>query len=107
MIVTTTSNIEGSEIKEYLGVVSSQAFIGSNFFKDILAGLRDMFISRRSTYEKILEDAKHHAMQELIFKARSKGANAIVGVQLAYETVGNNNSMLMVSITGTAVRISA
>jgi uncharacterized protein YbjQ (UPF0145 family) len=104
MIVTTTHNIEGKQITQYLGIVTSQTIIGANFFKDILGGLRDFFGGRSGTYEKVLDEAKGYAMNELIQKAKALGANAIVGIDLDYETVGSNASMLMVSVSGTAVR---
>ncbi|HEY0677192.1 MAG TPA: heavy metal-binding domain-containing protein [Chitinophagaceae bacterium] len=106
MIVTTTPNIEGRHITQYLGVVTSQTIIGANFFKDILGGLRDFFGGRSGTYEKVLEEAKQYAMNELIQKAQGLGANAIVGIDLDYETVGANGSMLMVSASGTAVKLT-
>ena len=105
MIITTTPNIEGRQIAQYMGVVTSQTIIGANFFKDIFAGLRDFFGGRSGTYERVLEEAKQYAMNELIQKAQAIGANAVVGVDLDYETVGANGSMLMVSISGTAVRL--
>jgi uncharacterized protein YbjQ (UPF0145 family) len=103
MIVTTTPSIEGRAIQSYLGVISSETIIGANFFKDILGGLRDVFGGRSGTYEKVLEEAKQYAMQELIQKGQALGANAIVGIDLDYETIGANGSMLMVSASGTAV----
>jgi uncharacterized protein YbjQ (UPF0145 family) len=103
MIVTTTPSIEGRPIQSYLGVISSETIIGANFFKDILGGLRDVFGGRSGTYEKVLEEAKQYAMEELIQKGQALGANAIVGIDLDYETVGANGSMLMVSASGTAV----
>lgn len=106
MIATTTHNIEGRQIAQYLGVVTSQTIIGANFFKDILGGLRDIFGGRSNTYEKVLDEAKGYAMNELIQKAKSMGANAVVGIDLDYETVGSNGSMLMVSASGTAVRLA-
>jgi uncharacterized protein YbjQ (UPF0145 family) len=106
MIVTTTPNIEGRPIRQYLGVVTSQTIIGANFFKDILGSLRDIFGGRSGTYEKVLDQAKKYAMTELIQKAEALGANAVVGIDLDYETVGSNGSMLMVSACGTAVRLS-
>ena len=105
MITTTTPNIEGKQITQYHGVVSSQTIIGANIFKDILGGLRDIFGGRSGTYEKVLDEAKQHAMRELIEKAQSVGANAVVGIDLDYETVGANGSMLMVSASGTAVTV--
>jgi len=106
MIITTTPNIEGRPIREYLGVITSQTIIGANFFKDIFAGLRDFFGGRSGTYERVLDEAKQYAMSELMQRASSMGADAIVGVDLDYETVGANGSMLMVSASGTAVRLS-
>ncbi|MGZ5135145.1 MAG: heavy metal-binding domain-containing protein [Flavitalea sp.] len=106
MIATTTHNIEGKQITQYLGVVTSQTIIGANFFKDILGGLRDIFGGRSGTYEKVLDEAKGYAMSELIQKAQAMGANAVVGIDLDYETVGSNGSMLMVSASGTAVKIN-
>jgi uncharacterized protein YbjQ (UPF0145 family) len=105
MIVTTTSTIEGKPVQEYLGVINAQSIIGANMFKDIIAGLRDVFGGRSKTYERVLEEAKEDAMRELVEKAQSMGANGIVGVDLDFETVGAGGSMLMVIATGTAVRL--
>ncbi|HUM45544.1 MAG TPA: heavy metal-binding domain-containing protein [Chitinophagales bacterium] len=104
MITTTTPHIEGKIITDYLGVISAQTIIGANFFKDILGGLTDIFGGRSGTYEKVLEEAKESAMAELAQKAASLGANAVVGIDLDFETVGSNGSMLMVIATGTAVK---
>lgn len=105
MIVTTTPAIEGKQITQYIGLVTAQTIIGANFFKDILGGLRDVFGGRSGTYEKVLEEAKNYALVEIKQKAQSMGADAIVGVDLDYETIGANGSMLMVSISGTAVKL--
>jgi uncharacterized protein YbjQ (UPF0145 family) len=105
MIITTTPNIEGRTITEYLGIVTSQTIIGANFFKDILAGLRDFFGGRSGAYERILDEAKQYAMEELVHRAQSIGADAVVGIDLDYETVGSHGSMLMVSVSGTAVKL--
>jgi uncharacterized protein YbjQ (UPF0145 family) len=105
MIITTTPSIEGMIISEYLGLVTAQTIIGANFFKDILGGLRDVFGGRSGTYEKVLEEAKNYALEELKQKAQTMGAHAVVAVDLDYETIGANGSMLMVSISGTAVKI--
>jgi uncharacterized protein YbjQ (UPF0145 family) len=105
MIVTTTSTVEGRPVQEYLGVINAQSIIGANIFKDFLGGLRDIFGGRSKTYEKVLEEAKEHALTELAEKAQMKGANAILGVDLDFETVGANGSMLMVIATGTAVKL--
>ncbi|HKP31180.1 MAG TPA: heavy metal-binding domain-containing protein [Chitinophagaceae bacterium] len=105
MIITTTPNIEGRPIRQYLGVVTSQTIIGANFFKDIFAGLRDFFGGRSGTYERVLDEAKQFAMSELMQRGTALGADAIVGIDLDYETVGANGSMLMVSVSGTAVKL--
>lgn len=105
MIVTTTNVIEGRPVQEYLGVINAQSIIGANMFKDIFAGIRDLIGGRSKTYERVLEEAKEDALRELTQRAQSIGANAIVGVDLDFETVGASASMLMVIATGTAVRI--
>ena len=105
MITTTTPNIEGKSIEQYLGVVSAEVIIGANVFKDILGGLRDFFGGRSGTYEKVLMEAKQQAMDELIQRSQALGANAVVGIDLDFETVGSGGSMLMVIASGTAVRI--
>jgi uncharacterized protein YbjQ (UPF0145 family) len=105
MITTTTDIIEGHPIKQYLGIVSSEAIIGANIFKDLLAGIRDIVGGRSETYEKVINDARNNALTELIAKAESIGANAVIGIDLDFETVGSGSSMLMVMATGTAVRI--
>lgn len=105
MITTTTHNIEGKSIEQYLGVVSAEVIIGANVFKDILGGLRDFFGGRSGTYEKVLMEAKQNAMDELVQRSQALGANAIVGIDLDFETVGSGGSMLMVIASGTAVRI--
>lgn len=105
MIVTTTNVIEGRPVQEYLGVINAQSIIGANMFKDIFAGLRDIVGGRSKTYERVLEEGKEDALRELTQRAQVMGANAIVGVDLDFETVGASGSMLMVIATGTAVRI--
>lgn len=105
MITTTTPNIEGRSIERYLGVASAEVIIGANFFKDILGGLRDILGGRSGTYEKVLEEARQNALNELVDKAQRMGANAVVGIDLDFETVGANGSMLMVIASGTAVVI--
>lgn len=104
MVITTTSTVEGKPVQQYLGIVNAQSIIGANIFKDIFAGLRDIFGGRSKTYEKVLEEAKEDALRELSQKAQAMGADGIIGVDLDFETVGNNGSMLMVIATGTAVR---
>ena len=105
MIVTTTHNVEGRPVREYLGIINAQSIIGANIFKDILGGLRDVFGGRSKTYEKVIEQAKEDALRELAEKAQSVGANAIIGVDLDFETIGGSCSMLMVIASGTAVRL--
>jgi uncharacterized protein YbjQ (UPF0145 family) len=105
MITSTTNNIEGRPVQQYLGVISSEAIIGANIFKDIFAGIRDIVGGRSATYEKVIEEARNNAMAELVQKAQSIGANAIIGIDLDFETVGAGGSMLMVIATGTAVKI--
>lgn len=105
MLVTTTSTVEGRPVQQYLGIVNAQSIIGANIFKDIFAGLRDVFGGRSKTYERVLEEAKEDAMRELVERAQALGANGILGVDLDFETVGAGGSMLMVIATGTAVRL--
>lgn len=105
MIVVTTPTIEGQPIQQYLGIVSAQAIIGANVFKDILGGLRDILGGRSGTYERVIEEAKTTAIAEMQQRAQALGGNAIVGVDLDFETVGGNGSMLMVIASGTAVRL--
>ena len=92
-------------MQQYLGIVSSEAIIGANVFKDLLANLRDIAGGRSATYEKVIDEARTIALNELVQKAQSLGANAIIGIDLDFETVGGAGSMLMVLATGTAVRI--
>lgn len=105
MLVTTTPNVEGKRIEAYLGVVAGEAILGANIFRDIFAGLRDIVGGRSAAYEKELEKARTIAVQEMEAKARALGANAVVGVDIDYEVVGAG-SMLMVSASGTAVRLA-
>lgn len=105
MILTTTPSVEGRPVRDYLGIVSSQTIIGANFFKDILGGLRDVFGGRSGTYERVLEEAKEYAITELSQKAHAAGADAVIGIDLDYQAIGANGSMLMVSASGTAVKL--
>lgn len=105
MIITTTPTIEGHPIQSYKGIVTGETIIGANLLKDFVAGLTDIFGGRSSTYEKVLIQAKDSALEELKQRAVQLGANAIVGVDLDYETIGGNASMLMVTASGTAVVI--
>jgi len=105
MLLTTTNIIEGKPIQQYLGIVTAEAIIGANIFKDIFAGIRDIVGGRSGTYERVIEEARTNALQELQGKAQQMGANAVVGIDLDFETVGSGGSMLMVVATGTAVKI--
>ncbi len=105
MILTTTPQVEGYRIREYKGVVTGETIIGANFMKDLFAGIRDIVGGRSSSYEKVLRKAKDTAMEEMIERAQQMGANAIVGIDIDYETIGESNSMLMVATSGTAVVI--
>lgn len=106
MLVTTTPNIEGKRIDEYLGIVVGEAILGANIFRDMMAGLRDIVGGRSAAYERELSRARTVAIEEMMERARVMGANAVVGVDIDYEVVGSGGSMLMVSVSGTAVRIS-
>ena len=104
MLVLTTNTIEGKNITKYYGLVSGEAIMGANIFKDIFAGIRDIVGGRSAAYEKELRSAKEIAVSEMIEQARALGANAVIGVDLDYETIGGGGgNMLMVSASGTAV----
>ncbi len=105
MILTTTPQIEGYTIKEYKGVVTGETIIGANFVKDFFAGIRDIVGGRSNSYEKVLREAKDTSFKEMEDRARAMGANAVVGIDIDYETIGETNSMLMVAVSGTAVVI--
>ena len=104
MLLTTTPNIQGREITQYFGIVSGETIIGANLFKDFFAGIRDIVGGRASSYESVLREAKERALQEMSDQAARMGANAVIGIDLDFETVGANGSMLMVTAAGTAVR---
>jgi uncharacterized protein YbjQ (UPF0145 family) len=103
MILTTTPSVDGQNIQRYLGVVAGEAILGANLFKDLFAGIRDLVGGRSATYERELQRARDIAMQELTDRAAELGANAVVGIDVDYEVLGQNNGMLMVSVSGTAV----
>ena len=105
MILSTTPTIEGHTIREYKGVVTGETIIGANFVKDFFAGIRDIVGGRSASYEKVLREAKDSALMEMMERAHMMGANAIIGIDLDYETIGANGSMLMVAASGTAVVI--
>ena len=103
MLITTTPNIEGHHISRYYGVVTGETIIGANLFRDLFASVRDIVGGRSSTYEEVLREAKETALREMEEQAVKLGANAVVGVDLDFETIGGNSSMLMVTASGTAV----
>ena len=105
MLFTTTPTIEGRPIKQYLGVVTGETIIGANAFKDIKAAFTDFFGGRSGTYERVLIEAKDTSMNEMAERAAQMGANAVVGIDIDYETIGQGGSMLMVACSGTAVII--
>jgi uncharacterized protein YbjQ (UPF0145 family) len=108
MLTTTTPSIEGYEIVEYLGLVTGEAILGANIFKDLFAGIRDIVGGRAAAYEQELRRARQIAVDEMVAEAEQLGANAVVGVDVDYETIqiGQGGNMLMVSASGTAVRVA-
>jgi uncharacterized protein YbjQ (UPF0145 family) len=106
MLLTTTSVIDGKQIVKYHGLVSGEAILGANIFRDLFAGIRDIVGGRSAAYEKELRRAKDLAVEEMSAQAQALGANAVIGIDLDYETVGQGGSMLMVSASGTAVTYS-
>ncbi|MBQ2949859.1 MAG: heavy metal-binding domain-containing protein [Prevotella sp.] len=105
MVLTTTNSIEGRPVREYKGVVTGETIIGANMFKDFLAGIRDVIGGRSGSYESVLREAKDTSMREMADRAKALGANAIVGIDIDYATIGQGNSMIMVTTSGTAVVI--
>ena len=105
MIITTTPTLEGQPVRQYLGIVTGEVIVGANIFKDMFAGIRDIVGGRAGAYESTLRNARREAFAELETEAKKLGANAVVGVDIDYEVVGQGGSMLMVSVAGTAVRI--
>jgi uncharacterized protein YbjQ (UPF0145 family) len=106
MLVTTTTNaVEGRKVVEYKGLVAGETILGANIFRDIFASIRDIVGGRSASYERVLNDARQQAVAEMTDKASALGANAVIGVDLDYETDGSNGRMLMVTAAGTAVRI--
>ncbi len=106
MIVTTTPTVEGKKISNYFGIVTGEAIMGANIFRDLFAGVRDIIGGRSGAYEEELGRAREIALQEMQDEAQKRGANAIVGVDLDYEVLGSNGSMLMVTASGTAVQVA-
>lgn len=107
MIVTTTNTIDGRQVREYLGIVTGEAILGANLFRDLFAGIRDIVGGRSGAYEQELRKARDIALEEMQQQAAELGANAVIGVDLDYETIetGGGGGMLMVSASGSAVRI--
>ena len=103
MIITTTAMIEGRPVQTYLGVVTGEVIVGANIFRDLFASIRDIVGGRSGAYEDVLARARKQALVELEAEAQKLGGNAVIGVDLDYEVLGSNGSMLMVSCTGTAV----
>ncbi|MGI9260628.1 MAG: heavy metal-binding domain-containing protein [Woeseiaceae bacterium] len=105
MIQSTTPTIEGKNIDRYYGVVTGEAILGANIFKDLFASVRDIVGGRSAAYEKELHRAREIAFDEMSQQATERGANAIVGIDIDYETVGSNGGMMMVTVSGTAVSL--
>lgn len=103
MLITTTSTLQDKKITEYLGLATGEAIIGANIFRDFFAGIRDIVGGRSGSYERALRDAKDIALKEMQEEAKKLGANAVIGVDLDYETVGKESGMLMVTASGTAI----
>ncbi|AGA70156.1 hypothetical protein Desdi_2741 [Desulfitobacterium dichloroeliminans LMG P-21439] len=105
MIMTTTPNIDGRKIQSYHGIVTGEAIMGANVIRDVFASITDIIGGRSGAYEEKLQDARQIAFQEMQQNAAQLGANAVVGVDIDYEVVGQSGSMLMVSVSGTAVTV--
>jgi uncharacterized protein YbjQ (UPF0145 family) len=105
MIVTTTHDINGRRIVQYFGLVSGEAILGANVFRDFFASVRDVVGGRSGAYERVLKSARDSAVEEMVDEAKARGADAVIGVDLDYEVIGKEGSMLMVSASGTAVKL--
>ncbi len=105
VIVTTTPSIEGRPVQQYCGIVTGEVIVGANLFRDLFANIRDIVGGRSGSYERILRDARTQAIEEIQAEAAQAGANAVIGVDLDYEVIGDTGSMLMVSASGTAVKV--
>ena len=105
MLITTTNSVEGRQVTDYLGVVTGEVIVGANIFKDLFAGIRDIVGGRSGAYESTLREARATALNELKEEARALGADAVIGIDLDYEVLGQGGSMLMVSASGTAVKL--
>ena len=107
MLLTTTPQVEGREIIEYMGIVTGEAIMGANIFRDLFANVRDIVGGRSAGYEKELLKAQKIALEEVEYRAEQIDANAVVGIDLDYEVLGKNGSMLMVTASGTAVKLGS
>ncbi len=105
MILSTTNTLDNQTVREYIGIVTGETIIGANIFKDIFAGIRDIVGGRSGSYENVLREAKDTALAEMKARARNMGADAVIGIDLDYETLGANGGMIMVTASGTAVRL--
>lgn len=105
MIVTTTATIEGRPVREYVGIVTGEAVIGANIFRDLFAGVRDVIGGRSGSYEQVFKEAREAALKEMTDEARAKGADAVIGVDVDYEAGVSQGTMMMVACSGTAVRL--
>ena len=105
MIVTTTSHVEGRPVASYLGVVTGEAVIGANVFRDLFAGVRDVIGGRSGSYEKVFREAREAALSEMTAEAQSRGADAVIGVDIDYEAGVSQGTMMMVACSGTAVKL--
>ncbi|NMW32922.1 heavy metal-binding domain-containing protein [Altererythrobacter sp. RZ02] len=105
MTVSTTPTLEGQPIQQYLGIVTGEVIVGANLFRDLFANIRDIVGGRSGSYERILSDARKQAIEEIQAECAAMGGNAVVGIDLDYEVIGDTGSMLMVSASGTAVKV--
>jgi uncharacterized protein YbjQ (UPF0145 family) len=105
MLMSTTTVIEGRPVTQYLGIVTGEVIVGANIFKDMFASIRDIVGGRSGAYESTLRDARKTALEEASAEARALGADAVIGIDLDYEVIGQGGSMLMVSASGTAVKL--
>ncbi len=106
MLITTTNTVEGRPVREYLGIVMGETIIGANIVKDFFAAVRDVVGGRAGAYERALRDARQEALREMANRAASMGADAVLAVDLDYEVIGRNGSILMVTAAGTAVKLA-
>lgn len=105
MIISTTDSVPNQEVSGIIGIVAGEAVLGANIFRDLFANIRDIVGGRAGSYQKVLKDARYHALQDMMEEAREIGADAIIGVDLDYEALGDKGSILMVSANGTAVKL--